>query len=159
TTQREQIAALKAFGYTHLEVGLHYLKLVLVIVLVGTGVGTALGAWMGKGLTAMYAKFYRFPVFYYEFHAGIAALAVVVASAPAVLGTRGAVRRAVKLPPAEAMRPEPPARYRPTLLERAGLQRLFSQATRMVLRNLERKPGRAGLSVLGIALATSIMVL
>src|SRR5262249_2595530 len=35
----------------------------------------------------------------------------------------------------------------------------FSQATRMVLRNLERKPGRAGLSVLGIALATSIMVL
>ena len=159
TTQREQIAALKAFGYSHLEVGLHYLKLVLAIVAVGVGGGTAVGAWLGKGLTEMYAKFYHFPVFYYEFHAGIVALALLVASAAAVLGTLGAVRKAVKLPPAEAMRPEPPARYRPTLLERAGLQRLFAQSTRMILRHLERKPVQALLSIFGISLAVSILVL
>jgi putative ABC transport system permease protein len=34
-TQREQIAALKAFGYTRWEVALHYLKLVLLIVTAG----------------------------------------------------------------------------------------------------------------------------
>ena len=45
----------------------------------------------------------------------------------------------MKLPPAEAMRPEPPAVYRPTFLERMGLQRWFSQATRMILRHLERQ--------------------
>src|SRR5690606_24010603 len=33
--QREQIAVLKAFGYTNLSVGVHYVKLVLVIALLG----------------------------------------------------------------------------------------------------------------------------
>jgi putative ABC transport system permease protein len=159
STQREQIAALKAFGYTHWEVGLHYLKLVLVIVVIGVGLGTATGAWLGKGLTEMYAQFYRFPVFYYRFHIGIVSLALLVASVAAVLGTIGAVRRAVKLPPAEAMRPEPPADYRPTLVERLGLQRFFTQPARMVLRHLERKPVQALLSITGISLATAILVL
>src|SRR5262245_228742 len=159
STQREQIAALKAFGYTHLEVGLHYLKLVLVIVVVGVGLGASVGTWLGQGLTELYAKFYRFPVFTYDFHPPVVLLALAVASAAAVLGTLGAVRKAVKLPPAEAMRPEPPANYRPTLLERLGLQRLFSPATRMVLRNIERKPWHAVLSIAGIAMATSILVL
>ena len=40
----------------------------------------------------------------------------------AVLGTLAAVSRAVALPPAEAMRPEPPAAYRPTVVERLGIQ-------------------------------------
>ena len=36
------------------------------------------------------------------------------------LGALGAVRRAVALPPAEAMRPEPPPRFRAGVLERSG---------------------------------------
>ena len=35
SVQREQIAALKAFGYTRLQIGLHYIKLVLLIAVVG----------------------------------------------------------------------------------------------------------------------------
>ncbi|MEM6717361.1 MAG: ABC transporter permease, partial [Cyanobacteria bacterium P01_C01_bin.147] len=35
STQRDQIAVLKAFGYSNRDVGLHYLKLVTLIVLVG----------------------------------------------------------------------------------------------------------------------------
>jgi len=42
-SQREQIAVLKAFGYTHLNVGVHYLKMVLAIVLVGALLGTGFG--------------------------------------------------------------------------------------------------------------------
>ena len=68
------------------------------------------------------------------------------------------MRRAVALPPAEALRPEPPARYRPTVLERLGFQRLFTQPARMVLRNLERKPAKALISAAAIALAVSILV-
>ena len=41
-TQREQIAALKAFGYTHFDVGWHYLKFVLVIATGGMVAGTLL---------------------------------------------------------------------------------------------------------------------
>ncbi len=76
------------------------------------------------------------------------------------LGTGvGALRRAMSLPPAEAMRPEPPGDFHPTPVERAGLQRFFSQVARMVLRQLERQPLKAALSSLGIALAIAILVL
>jgi putative ABC transport system permease protein len=63
------------------------------------------------------------------------------------------------LPPAEAMRPEPPARFRAGWLEQAGLLRRLTTPGRMIARNLSRRPVRAGLSVLGLALAVAILVL
>ncbi|MBI3467592.1 MAG: FtsX-like permease family protein [Planctomycetes bacterium] len=158
-TQREQIAALKAFGYGNLDVGVHYLKLVMLVTLLGVVLGCAWGAYFGQGLTSMYTRFYRFPVL--EFHVPLSVVfgALGVSSGAAMLGTWGSVRRAASLPPAEAMRPEPPARYRPTILERWGAGRWFSQTTRMILRHLERRPLSALMSILGIALAAAIMVL
>jgi putative ABC transport system permease protein len=76
----------------------------------------------------------------------------------ACLGAVAAVRRAVMLPPAEAMRPEPPARFRAGWIERLGLARWFMPATRMVIRNVARRPVKASLSVLTIALAIALMV-
>jgi putative ABC transport system permease protein len=158
-TQREQIAALRAFGYTRSEVGLHYLKLVLLLVVLGVGLGTAAGAWLGQGLTALYTRFFHFPVFTYRLGGEVVLFALLVSGVSAVLGTAGALLRAARLPPAEAMRPEAPACYRPTLLERAGLQRLLPPAARMVLRHLERQPVKSLLSCLGIALAVAVLVL
>lgn len=158
-TQREQIAAIKAFGYTHFEVGVHYLKLVLLIVLAGSVMGIIAGYFMGRDLTKMYTQFYRFPVLHYHLESSVVVLAVAVSSVSAVVGTLVAVRRAVILPPAEAMRPEPPARYRETVVERMGLQRLLTQPSRMILRHLERQPLKAFLSSFGIALSVAILVL
>lgn len=158
-TQREQIAALKAFGYTRGEVAAHYLKFVLVLVVVGVVLGTGLGAWLGRHLTVMYTKFYRFPVLQFVLYGRVVVGAFAACAGAAVLGTLAAVWRAARLPPAEAMRPEPPADYRPTVLERLGLQRLISQPARMILRNLERRPVRALLSAVGMALAACILVL
>ncbi len=56
------------------------------------------------------------------------------------------------------MRPEPPATFRPTLIEQLGLQQFFSPAGRIILRNLERRPVRAGLSILGIAVSVAILL-
>ncbi len=158
-TQREQIAALKAFGYTRLEIGLHYLKLVMVLVTVGLTLGTITGAWMGKGLTGMYTMFYRFPVFYFQFHAQLACLALGLSAVAALVGTFSAVVRAMRLPPAEAMRPEPPATYKPTILERIGFERLLSPVARMILRRLEREMIKACFSCLGIALSLAVLIL
>jgi putative ABC transport system permease protein len=158
STQREQIAALKAFGYSRIEIGWHYLKMVLVLVVVGVALGTFFGAWMGSGLTAMYTRFFRFPELMYFLRPGIAVLAMGITGGAAIGGTLGAVWRAMRLPPAEAMRPEPPATFRPTVVERLGLQRLFSPAARMVLRQLERYPVKAGMSVFGIATAVAVLV-
>jgi putative ABC transport system permease protein len=158
-TQREQIAALKAFGYSGREVGWHYLKLVLVLVAVGAALGTVAGAWLGYQLTRLYARFYQFPVFAYRLDAQVVLLALVISGGASVLGTLGAVRRAARLPPAEAMRPEPPASFKPTVVERLGFGRLLSPATRMILRQIERHPVKTLFSVLGIATATGVLVL
>lgn len=75
-----------------------------------------------------------------------------------LLGTIAAVRTAVKLKPAEAMRPEAPAVYRQTLVEALGLKRLFSGPTRMIFRHIGHKPFKSALSILGIALACAILM-
>ncbi|MGH8564956.1 MAG: ABC transporter permease [Gammaproteobacteria bacterium] len=157
-TQREQIGALKAFGYGRLELATHYLKLALLISGAGAVVGSAVGAWLAKGLTALYAQFYHFPSFEIRLDVRTIALAFAVSIGAAVFGVAGAVRRVAQLPPAAAMRPEPPASFRPTIVERAGLQRFFAQTTRMILRQLERRPFKSLLSSLGIALAVAILV-
>ena len=157
--QREQIAALKAFGYSHLEVGLHYLKLVLCIVAVGLLLGIPGGAWLGQAVTAMYAKLFHFPTFSYHLTFRVPIVAAMVSVAAAVLGAWGSIRRAVRLPPAEAMRPEPPANYGPTLFERLKIGHFLPTVARMVVRQLERHPLKTALSVLAISLAVAILVL
>ena len=159
SVQREQIAALKALGYTNRELGWHYTKLSLVVGAAGSAFGLIFGAWLGSGMTSIYNDFFRFPALLYQLPAAIAMAGVLVSFVAAVLGALNAVRRAVRLPPAEAMRPEPPARYRRSWLERYGLQRWLSPPVRMVLRNLGRHPVRSATSVVGIAAAVSMLVL
>ena len=132
--QREQIAVLKAFGYTRREIAWHYLKFVLVLVASGSVVGVLAGAYLGRGMTGLYAQFFKLPVYDYRLDPGVVLQAVLLTTAAAVVGTLTAVRRAVVLPAAEAMRPEPPAEYRATLLERIGLHHLLPPAGRMILR-------------------------
>ena len=57
------------------------------------------------------------------------------------------------------MRPEPPADYRPTVLERIGLGRLLPHTMRMILRQLERHPIKAILSCVGIAMGVAVLIL
>ncbi len=157
-TQREQIAALKAFGYSNLQVGWHYTQMVLTIALVGAAIGTIIGAWMGRGLAEMYTRFFQFPILAFSLPPRIIVTAIGISFGAGLLGTLSAVRQAVRLPPAEAMRPEPPANFRPTIIERLGLQRLVSPASRTILRELERRPIKAGISVFGIAMAAAVLV-
>lgn len=156
--QRAQIGVLKAFGYSTFEVAWHYVKLAIVMVLIGAGAGIALGVWLGGGLTKLYENFFHFPALEFQFSAANFLGVLVIAIATAALGAVPAVMRAARLPPAEAMRPEAPARFRPLAVERLGLVHLVPLALRMILRNIERRPVRWALSVLAIALATSLLV-
>ncbi len=159
SAEREQIAMLKAFGYGRLEIGWLYLKFVLAIIGAGVVIGTLWGLWMGRGLTEMYSQFYRFPVFFFRVDPLIVLAGIGLSVLFGMAGTLRTVQRAALLPPAEAMRPEPPGEYRETWFERFGLQAFFSQTVRMIVRELERRPFKAALSCLGIALATAVLVL
>jgi putative ABC transport system permease protein len=157
--EREQIAALKAFGYTRYEIGWHYIKLVMVLVILGLVLGTAVGWLVGQRVTHFYAQFFHFAAFEFYLAPGVVLSALGVTMFAAVLGTTTAVWRAAALPPAEAMRPEPPARFGPTILERIGFTRHFSEPVKMVLRQLERRPLRSLLTCFGISLAVAVLIL
>ncbi|HET6671526.1 MAG TPA: FtsX-like permease family protein [Pyrinomonadaceae bacterium] len=156
--QRQEIAVLKAFGYGNSSIGFHYLKLAFVVVLSGVALGIAVGWYFGFKITALYMEFFRFPVLRYQPGASVIFGAVLISLASAAIGALAAVRRAVSLPPAEAMRPEPPARFRSGFIERLGFHQLVPTSVRIILRNLERRPGKAMVSIFGIALAVGLLV-
>lgn len=157
--QREQIALLKAFGYSRWEVSAHYAQLSLLVSGAGVLPGLALGAWAGHALASLYVEYFSFPYLAWSLQPSVVLAAFAFAVAAAAIGTFAALRQAFALPPAEAMRPEAPATFRPTLTERIGLGALLDPAARMILRNLERRSLRTTLSVLGIGMGLAVLVM
>lgn len=156
--QREQVATLKAFGYSNLAVLWHYLKMVSMIVGLGVVGGAALGVWLGKMLSGIYMEFYHFPYLKFALRPGTALVAAAFSLLAAGAGTVFAVWRAATLRPAQAMRPEPPPRYRETWVEKLGLKRWLSQPARMIVRHIQRQMVKSTLTVLGIAMACGIIL-
>jgi putative ABC transport system permease protein len=156
--QRTQIATLKAVGYTDREIGLHYVKLVSVIVLIGALLGTAVGMWLGGGMTNLYRQFFHFPVLVFRLDASIAVTGVLISLTAALVGALAAVWRIARMPPAEAMQPPAPPIYRRSVLDRQALARVLGTSSMMVVRELRRRPMRTLLSSLGIAAAVGILV-
>jgi putative ABC transport system permease protein len=158
SVQREEIAVLKAVGYSNAAVAGHFVKWAMLITFLGTALGIGIGAWLGRGMTEMYTDFFDFPILLYQLSLPTAVQSSLISIGAALLGTLIAVRRVVKLPPAEAMRPEPPTAYSVSLVERLGLRRILTQPTRIILRNLQRNPARALLSIVGIASGCGLLI-
>ncbi len=156
--QRTQIGLLKAFGYSNGGVGLHYLKFALVIVLIGLLPGLLLGLYLGGLVTGMYREYFHFPLLALVISPAVLFWAMLVNLLAACAGAIAAVRRVTALAPAEAMRPEAPANFRTGFIERSGVARCLSASMRMIVRNLVRKPWKALISVLGIAVAVGLMM-
>lgn len=155
--QRAQIATLKAVGYSNGAIARHYLGWAVVIASIGIALGVAAGAWLGGLIVQVYNDYFRFPVLDFRLSGGVALLAGGGSLLAVALGAWTAVRRAARIPPAEAMRPEAPTRFRHSLLEARLVRPLLSTTARMVLRNLERQPMRTATSVVGMACAVAIL--
>ncbi|MCA9613038.1 MAG: ABC transporter permease, partial [Myxococcales bacterium] len=156
--QRGQIAALKALGYFDREILLHYLELASVIVVLGALLGVGLGDWFGEQMVNLYADYFRFPDLVARVDPQTAIAAVLVSALAGVVGTLTSVRSVLKLAPAEAMAPPAPARYRRGLLEGAFFGRFVGPSTRMILREIQRRPLRVLLSAVGIGVAVGLLV-
>lgn len=159
TLQREQIAILKAFGFTDREIGGHYFRFAIAIVAAGLLFGTAGGIAFGEKIVDIYHVFFRFPHLGFLLPWDVLLAAALACAAAAVVGVFGSVRAAVRLPPAEAMRPEPPSSYRPALVERLPLARRLPVSLRMALRHIERRPVRSLLTIAVLALATGLLIM
>lgn len=149
--ERVQIGLMKAFGYTDVEVGAHYLKLVLFIATTGAIAGCLAGITAGRAMTALYLQYYKFPFLLFELSPAAFILGILISVGSASAGGLLALRRIFALTPAVAMRPPAPADYSRTGRIGETLVRLLDQPSRMVLRRLTRQPGRMAGAVLGIA--------
>ncbi|MEY2893090.1 MAG: hypothetical protein RJA98_2998 [Pseudomonadota bacterium] len=159
-TQRGQIAALKALGCDNRAIGWHYLKLVLAIVSLGLVLGLLLGDVLGGLFSRLYTEVFRFPHFVHRVGPQLIGISVGLTLFTAVFGTFNALIATVRLTPAEAMRPPSPGNYRPAFSERLlGAWGQHRPAVRMVLRNMERRPLRTGLSIVGVAAAVAIVIM
>lgn len=159
-TERSEIGLFKAFGYSNLEVGWHYGKFVIAVAIVGSLLGWGLGAAFGRWNTELYADLFRFPLLIYRPSPVAFLLGGMISVAAMLAGALGAVRNAVKLPPAEAMRPPAPAVYRHSrLLAGSARAGWLDQPTRIALRQIRRWPVRAGMTSLGIALSVGLLIM
>lgn len=156
--QREQVATLKAFGYGNASIAWHYIGLAMVPVGAGIILGAITGLWFAGRLAVVYARFFQFPAAPFTPDWSIVVTAAGIGGGFGLLGALSAVVRGVSLPPAEAMRPEAPARYRRGSLER--LAGVFTRSPRhfVIARNIERRPGKTMMTIAGLALAGGLVI-
>lgn len=157
--QRQQIAQLRASGYSARSVRFHYLKFALVPAVAAAALSATLGMWAGSAFVSLYRRFFQLSRLGFTPDWPALAAGIGAGAASVVLGVWGAASRAASLPPAEGMRPEHPVDFSPSRLERLGIYRLLSPSLRMAVRNMERRPWQAFFTLFGLAVAAAITVL
>jgi putative ABC transport system permease protein len=157
--QREQIASLKALGFANAPLVWHYLKLLAVIVLIGSVLGAAGGWAFGKAMIASYRPFFRFPELELVLTPWSLFAAVAISFAAATIGVLSALRSVVAMSPAVAMRPAAPLQFHRALLERLWVALSIGPRAMMVLRNVTGRPIRTLLTILGVGFAVPMVVL
>lgn len=156
-TEREQIGLLKAFGFSSRRIAVHYLLFACCAIALGVIAGIAAGAWLGFQMTRLYAEYFHFPLLNFSVGPGIILASFILSFGAAAIGAFSSLLIVMRLPPAEAMRPEAPATYEPGIIERLGIHDALSAVYRSILRSLVRRPGQALLAALGIAFATALL--
>jgi len=155
--QREQIATLKALGYSNFRISMHYLSIVALMIMLGVAIGILPGIWLGQVFTEMYRSYFHFPTFYFVLDPFVILEAAAASLAAASLGALGSLMQAFRLAPAEAMRPPAPPLFQKSLIERMLF--MLSSAGKMAVRNVTIRPVRSGLSVLGLSFAMGIVII
>jgi putative ABC transport system permease protein len=156
--EREQIGLLKALGYRNTSIVTHYLKFVMVIAAIGIVIGAAVGTWLGMHVTNLFGDFFHFPFLVFTRSPDLYVVAAALSLIAAAIGALRALRDVVRLAPAVAMQPPAPPSFRRLLPADLTLDKFVSQPTLMMLRNIMRHPVRSSFTMLGMALATAILV-
>jgi len=158
--ERAEIGVLKAFGYSNAAIAAHYVKFALALSLAGALLGTVAGYFLALNLMKVYVQFFHFPILRHRFYPDIFALSLLVSAMAGGLGAAWAVKRAVGIDPAQAMRPEAPRAGHRLFLERIGfVWRRVSFIGKMIFRDIFRYKLRAALTVFGVMMSAAILML
>ena len=155
--EREQIATLKAVGYSDLAVAFHYGKILTIISGAGAILGILLGVYFGNAMLSLYGEYYKFPNLKLIITPTLVIQGVIIGILSGLVGALFSVRSVLRLNPAQAMRPPIPESFSKIPLE--NLMKSLPTQGKMILRNLFRRPFRTILSSLGISTSVMIMVI
>lgn len=158
-TERPQIGLLKALGYGRSEIAAHYLKLALLIGVLGVLGGWAFGWWIADAMIGLYGDFFRFPFIIRDWGTQSLVISAVLGMATALLGGLRAVWSALKMPAAEAMQPPAPPRFTRGVADRLLSRFRLRQTTMMIFRSIIRWPGRAAITLFGVAASVGVLVM
>lgn len=157
--ERTQIGLLKALGYDRAEIAGHYLKLALLIGVIGVLAGWGFGWWIADAMIGLYGDFFRFPFIIRDWGKQALVISAVLGIATAVLGGLRAIWSSLKLPPAEAMQPPAPMNFARGYADRLLARVRLRQTTMMIFRSILRWPGRAAITLLGVSASVGVLVM
>jgi len=157
--QRGQIGILKAFGYSNREIMLHYLTYSITVGFIGGLVGGTAGIYLSRPLNWLLLEFFHVPEIDVDFSLYYFVLGVLISLGIFLAAGYQGCKYALKLKPAEAMRPPAPVSGRKTVLEKI---RLFSSMLtiqgKMAVRNLARNRSRTAFLFIGVTLSCAVVV-
>jgi putative ABC transport system permease protein len=158
-SQRVQIGLMRGLGYSRAAILGHYVGFSLFVGLIGSLLGVALGQFLGRGLTTMYVAELNLPFIINTTHWGIIFTGVLIGTLIPVIAGLIPAWSTMKMQPATAMRPAPPASGRKAILEiiLPFLSRL-PYVLKLPMRNIFRNPRRSFYMALGIASSVSLII-
>lgn len=156
--ERQQIGLMRAVGYSTFEIAVHYLKLAGLVGVMGIAIGWGAGMWVADGMTELYGQYFQFPYLVNSPSTAAFAISGVLAMLTVLLGAFRAVRATVRLRPAVAMSAPAPPKFTQGIVDRIGHALRLRQTTMMILRSITRWPGRAAVTLFGVAASVAVLI-
>ncbi|KNF08196.1 ABC-type transport system, involved in lipoprotein release, permease component [Gottschalkia purinilytica] len=157
---RIPIGVLKALGYSNKSIMFHYIKISLIIGVIGSTIGIILGTILSSSIGNLYATYFNIPVlkfnFYYKFLFSALAISVIFCGLSGAFSSR----KIMKILPSESMKPETPKLGKGILLDKVNfIWSRLSFTSKMVMRNIFRNKKRLIFTSLGIAISFAITLM
>ena len=158
--ERTQIGTLKTFGYKNREIILHYIMYGLVTSLIGGALGVLLGNISIKALVDMYTEYFVLPDIKTTASPNLAASGMAIAALSGIIGAYFGAKPALKLTPADAMRPPAPPPVKGDVMKTLPVLRLLlTSRGSMSIRNIQRSKARSIFIVLGITFSFGMLAM
>ena len=156
--ERTQIGTLKAFGYSNKDMLLHYMTYGGITGLIGGVLGFIAGASAAPMYLQIFLDFYTMPNMAQEVDPMYAVISIGIGLGSGLLGAFMGALKALKLTPAEAMRPEAPKPIKYDIVGKMKwLRFILTSRGQMALRSIMRSPVRSGFVVMGVVFSYMLL--
>ncbi|HZZ26729.1 MAG TPA: FtsX-like permease family protein [Pirellulales bacterium] len=156
--QRNVVGTLKALGYSNSQIFWHFLKFGGAVGLCGGVLGLPLGYGMATFVTSVLRNFFEFPHLQNVVYPDLYMTGLAISLGCSLVGSWQGTRGALRLSPAEAMRPKPPVAGGRIWLEQfTHFWQRLSFGWRMVLRNVIRHKARTAVGIFAACMGAAIL--